>query len=47
MEKLKAELEQLDKGLAEQEAKLSAAKAAVLKSENDVSLVMANFGKNR
>jgi len=46
LERLQAELEALDKSIQEQKIKLNVAKASVLRSENDVSLVISNFGRN-
>ncbi len=47
VEKLQAELEQLDRMVLEHHVKLNTAKASVLKTEKDVSLVISNFGKKR
>jgi len=45
--KLEAELQELDKSIQEEQMKLNAEKASVLRSEKDVSLVISNFGKKR
>jgi hypothetical protein len=47
VEKLQAELEQLDRVVLEHQMRLNTAKVSVLKTEKDVSLVMSNFGKKR
>lgn len=47
MEKLQTELEQLNQAVIEHQMKLNMAKASVLKTEHDVSLVISNFGKKR
>ena len=44
--RLQAELEALDQVIQEQRIKLNVAKASVLRSESDVSLVISNFGRN-
>ena len=45
--KLEAELQELDKSIQEEQMKLNAEKASVLRSEKDVSLVISNFSKKR
>lgn len=47
VEKLRAELEQLDRAVLEHQMKLNTAKAAAIKTEKDVSLVILNFAKKR
>lgn len=47
VEKLQAELEQLDRVVLEHQMRLNTAKVSVLKTEKDVSLVISNFGKKR
>ncbi|XP_057375237.1 TRAF3-interacting protein 1-like [Daphnia carinata] len=47
VEKLRAELEQLDRAVFEYQIKLNTAKAAAIKTEKDVSLVISNFAKKR
>lgn len=46
LDRLQAELEALDKVIEDLRIKLNVAKASVLRSENDVSLVISNFGGN-
>ncbi|KAI9553819.1 hypothetical protein GHT06_019088 [Daphnia sinensis] len=47
VEKLRAELDQLDRDVLEYQIKLNTAKAAAIKTEKDVSLVISNFTKKR
>lgn len=47
VEKLQVELEELERAVRDQEARLNAARASVLRGESDVSLVISSIGRNR
>jgi len=41
------ELEQMERAVQDQEAKLNAARAALLRGESDIELVITSVGKKR
>lgn len=46
-EKIRMELEQMERAVQDQEAKLNAARAALLRGESDIELVITSVGKKR